>query len=71
MRKSILQITKSDLKKNDVGVLVDLVQLTYLELNTIFQYRRYKIEQISQYLESQGLHLYHSDFITYKIPINK
>ena len=62
---------KSDLKKNDVGVLVDLVQLTYLELNTIFQYRRYKIEQISQYLESQGLHLYHSDFITYKIPINK
>lgn len=62
---------KSDLKKNDVGVLVDLVQLTDLELNTIFQYRNYKIEQISQYLESQGLHLYHSDFITYKIPINK
>ena len=57
---------KTELKKNNIDNLAQLIQHTDFELNQLFNNNNFKREQISAYLEKLGLHLYHSEVFTCK-----
>ena len=60
---------KRTLKIYNINNLFQLIQFTDLEVNRIFNYNKFKREEIAGYLEKQGFHLYHSETFTYKEPV--
>ena len=62
---------KKELKRADVKVLGDLAQLTDHDLDILFDGDRFKKEQVTAYLKKHGLRLYHTDVLTYKVPVNQ
>ena len=60
---------KEELKTINVEHLADLMQVTELDIDLLFDYDKFKKEDIDNYLKKEGLHLYHSDKLTYKVPV--
>ena len=60
---------KNKLRTIKVEHLADLMQVTELDIDLLFDYDKFKKEDIDNYLKKEGLHLYHSDKLTYKIPV--
>lgn len=62
---------KKKLQLAEIKTLGDLVQLTDHDFDILFDGNRFKKEQIVRYLKKQGLRLYHSDLLTYKVPVTR
>ena len=60
---------KNVLKRYDVIILADLVQMTDTDLNILFDYDRSKMLEICSCLEQNGLYLCHADTMTFRIPV--
>lgn len=58
---------KKSLIQFKILTLANLLQFTDWELELLFDSDEGKVRQIDKYLKKQGLHLYHSDLLTYKI----
>lgn len=54
-----------------VSVVADLLQITVEEYQEIFEDTAEEVSKIEDYLQKYGLHLYHSDRSTYKLPFPK
>ena len=64
---SLDESVKKDLIEYNIPTLANLLQFTDKELELLFDGDKGKVKLIDNYLKKQGLHLYHSDLLTYKL----
>ncbi|MBO4560672.1 MAG: hypothetical protein J5705_01730 [Bacteroidaceae bacterium] len=58
---------KNCLEHYHIPTIANLIQFTDTELESLFDGNKDKVTQIDNYLKEHGLHLYHSDRLTYKL----
>ncbi len=58
---------KKSLIRFKIPTLANLLQFTDKELELLFDGNKEKVRLIDKYLQTQGLHLYHSNLLTYKL----
>ena len=64
---SLDESIKRSLIEYHIPTLANLIQFTDTELESLFDGNKDKVALIDNYLKEQGLHLYHSDRLTYKL----
>ena len=64
---SLDESIKRSLIEFHIPTLANLIQFTDTELESLFDGNKDKVALIDNYLKEQGLHLYHSDRLTYKL----
>ena len=64
---SLDESIKRSLIEFHIPTLANLIQFTDTELESLFDGKKDKVTQIDNYLKEHGLHLYHSDRLTYKL----